>query len=213
MTEEDKLITAQFPENEQGIVTEMISAIEELFARVPVVGFHHSFYVPGWVGSIQLHFVEKEMEKEAEKPFYDGMGYFDCANWIIEKTDQFASLHATAKPEVDGEEMARWTEQSGQIVFLVHKLIEAWAHCYPEIATIVNRKIDDMVISAVGLLQLSTNSALAKITEMKEDEGPAQPGCLQSMKDAGYNILGMLCNLIVLSIIWGIVGSIISIFS
>ena len=44
-------ILDMFPEREmKDNLNDIIVVIDELSHKTPVVGFHHSFYVPGWIG-------------------------------------------------------------------------------------------------------------------------------------------------------------------
>ena len=47
----------------------LLVATEEISKKERVSGFHHSFYVPGWIGLIQQSIVEKKMNKFVVQPF------------------------------------------------------------------------------------------------------------------------------------------------
>lgn len=89
MTNED--ILSQFPDGDlKNIMQELIVANESLANKEPVYGFHHKFYVPGWIGFIQECIVESKMQKFNKKIFYAGKGYIDFVNWIGDKADAVA---------------------------------------------------------------------------------------------------------------------------
>jgi len=57
-----------FPEREmKDKLNDIIIAINELSQKTPVVGFHHSFYVPGWIGFFQLMAVESKMKNMTKR--------------------------------------------------------------------------------------------------------------------------------------------------
>ena len=69
-------ILDMFPEREmKDKLNDIIIAINELSQKTPVVGFHHSFYVPGWIGFFQLMAVESKMNKFASQPFCRNTNY------------------------------------------------------------------------------------------------------------------------------------------
>lgn len=76
-----------FPERDmKDKLNDIIIAINKLSQKTPVVGFHHSFYVPGWIGFFQLMAVESKMNKFASQPFCRNMNYFEFGDWIINKS-------------------------------------------------------------------------------------------------------------------------------
>mgnify|MGYP007106396457 CR=1 FL=1 len=75
-----------FPEREmKDKLNDIIIAINELSQKTPVVGFHHSFYVPGWIGFFQLMAVESKMNKFASQPFCRNMNYFEFGSSTSQK--------------------------------------------------------------------------------------------------------------------------------
>lgn len=194
-----------FSDEEQKILSEIITAINELSSRTPIVGFHHLFYIPGWIGAIQEIFVEYKMEKEAEKKFYNNMNYYEFVDWILTITKQISELHYATKPTNINEnidEMQTYREQSDYIIKLIRGLIESWAHCYPEIAKFVNlRTNEDMMISRVGLLYQCTKETLKPINDTDFEIGFMDSSFKDDLKSLFFNILSMLCNVIVFAII------------
>ena len=82
-----------FPEREtKDKLNDIIIAINELSQKTPVVGFHHSFYVPGWIGFFQFMAVESKMNKFASQPFSRETKYFAFGDWIINKSKEIADL-------------------------------------------------------------------------------------------------------------------------
>ena len=82
-------ILDMFPSNEmKEKLNEVIIAIDELSQKTPVVGFHHSFYVPGCIGFIQQMFVESKMNKFASQKFSRNMNYYEFADWIVDKSKE-----------------------------------------------------------------------------------------------------------------------------
>ena len=67
-------------------INDIIIVINELSQKTPVVGFHHTFYVPGWIGFFQIMAVENKMNKFASQPFCRNMYYFEFGDWIINKS-------------------------------------------------------------------------------------------------------------------------------
>ena len=79
-------ILDMYPEREmKDKLNDIIIAINELSQKTPVVGFHHSFYVPGWIGFFQLMAVESKMNKFASQPFCRNMRtIFNLWFWCLD---------------------------------------------------------------------------------------------------------------------------------
>lgn len=197
----DEKINA-FSEKEQEKLLEIIKAIEDLSSRAPITGFHHKFYIPGWIEIFQLDSVGRKMRKVAEKPFYNGKSYYEFANWILTMANQLSDLHLQTKPKTDGEDLKKYKEQSDFIIKLIMILIESWTHCYPEIATIINRKLDDnTMISLAGILYHSSKELLAPIGKMNISKGAMDTSFTEEFKGCFQQMLGIICNVIVFGII------------
>ena len=76
-----------FPSREmKDQLNDIIRVINDISNKRPIVGFHHSFYVPGWIGIIQTTIVESKMNKFASSTFYRNMNYYEFGDWIINKS-------------------------------------------------------------------------------------------------------------------------------
>lgn len=202
------VIIEGFPIKEQEKLKEIVAAINDLALRTPVIGiFHPRFYVPGWIGFIQLQFTEGKMETEAKKPFYKGMNYYEFADWILTMAKNLAELHKETKSTYGETDLKKYKEQSDQIIKLIKALIEVWIQCYPEIATIVNRELKDgRQFSLAGLVYLGSKEILDPIGYMNIGNGSSKTSFGEDMKDTFYQILGIICNGIVLFTIGGLLS-------
>lgn len=132
-----------FPDQElKNRIETILVATEEISKKERVSGFHHRFYVPGWIGLIQQSIVENKMNKFVVQPFYDEKNYYEYGDWLIEQSKTIAELQVKNKPE--GDSVDRHMRISVRLS--VNSSILLWTcglMCVPKlpcIATISTRK-------------------------------------------------------------------------
>ena len=192
----------------QDYINELNTLTSVLRKQPQYIGFNHKFYVPGWVGFIQESIVESKMNKAAEKPIYDGKGYYACADKIIELVDGACKAK---KESVDNFEKNNQDEESLQILSSASDALDAWIDIYPEIAFWMNRKIDDKYITnAVGIIQGNLRESMSTIMDIPKDNFKSKSNSSfgSEMKAMGNQILGMICNVILFAAIFGLLGAI-----
>lgn len=202
-------ISNLFPQGElKDLMNELIVAAEALSKREPKIGFHHSFYVPGWIGAIQEMVVNSQMQSFEALKFYNEKNYTDFAQWIIDSSAKVAELHKESKPE-DGDEKAveEYNSQSDAIVKVFTVLIEVWLNCAPEVATMFNRVIDSNTrMSLYGIVYQNVAHSLRDFGFRQVSDSPKEKGFAEEGKDMLYRIAGMFINIMIL----GLIGLIIS---
>ncbi len=185
-------------------LSKLITAIEVLAAKQPVVGFHHRFYVPGWIGFIQLSIVEHKMNKYENENFYGGMTYIDFANWIINSSKQICELQLAEVERLNNRESEIFQQQANIIIEVFNMIAENWYQCAPEVASICNRPYTDgTTISVVGIVYHALEDNLKplgypqSIKKQPIYEGP-------SFSDIGNHLLAMVCNMVLLGVVLSI---------
>ena len=121
-------ILDMFPKREmKDKINDIIVVINELSQKTPVVGFHHSFYVPGWIGFFQIMDVESKMNKFASQTFCRNMNYFEFGDWIINKSKEIAELQKGMT--TDDTQM---TQSQNEAIIRVFKVLAAlWMNYLP----------------------------------------------------------------------------------
>lgn len=169
--------------------------------RPQTVGFVHKFFVPGWIGFIQECVVEHKMSKAAKLPIYNNLDYYQCADKIIELTD-YACKAIKESADFNGKDNENTKHLA--VFVSVSKSIEAWVNIYPEIACWMNLKIDDKHITSVlGIVEKNIKHSLSSIMDISQDRVKSKYNSSfgQEMKAMGNQILAIICNLLVLSIV------------
>lgn len=204
MTNED--ILSQFPDGElKDILQELIVANDSLACKEPVYGFHHKFYIPGWIGLIQECTVESKMQKFNKNVFYAGKGYIDFVNWIGAKADAVAKHY----PEIENMDDEKNSVCKKLIVAIFDSVIENWAKCCPEIATYCNIDFNgNTKISPIGLIHYMLASSLQNFGYPKFNNKSSKNSFISEMKTQGYYIIGYILNVIILACVFGIIGAI-----
>ena len=169
------------------------------------IGFHHKFYIPGWIGWIQRIFVEKKMDQQAKKPIYKGKGYYDCGFKIASLVYDACESRRLSDPcfQKDNNHPAH------QAIYLnAMQALKDWSQIYPEIAEMPNRRINDQTyISTSGLLYHKIQSHLSEIMDVKgEDKINVKPkeSMLSDIIDFGQWLITWACNMIVFVAIFSI---------
>ena len=182
-------------------VTEIVTAINKLSKKIPVVGFHPKFYIPGWIGFFQLINAESKMESFASKEFCNGMDYKDFGIWIGSMADEVVELYE--KEETENLEL-----QHEIIVGLFHCLLNVWIKCCPEVSTHCNIEYENNTkISLAGLINKRLEYKLSSFGYNKGKETEISftedlKGCLG---DTVYKLLGIIINVLTLVIIAGLI--------
>jgi len=188
-------------------LNDIISVIDELSQKTPVVGFHHSFYVPGWIGCIQEMFVESKMNKFATQKFCRNMNYYEFADWIVDKSKEVVNL----QKQTVAEDKVLAQTQTEAIARVFNVLSALWMNCCPEISTYYNIKYEeDKLISPAGVVYRGIENSLKELGfEGNEDgKGRSGPGFKESAKNMFYMFAGYILNIIILASIIGLVSAI-----
>ena len=201
-------ILDMFPSKEmKEKLNEVIIAIDELSRKTPVVGFHHSFYVPGWIGYIQQMIVESKMNKFASGKFCQNMNYYEFGDWIIDKSKEVADIQI----QTAAEDRIMSQTQNEAIARVFNVISALWINCCPEISTYCNIKYgEDKLISPAGLVYNGIEENMEKIgfEDKKISEKKNGPGFLESAKGMFYMFAGYILNIILLASIIGIISAI-----
>jgi len=184
---------------------ELIVANDSLANKEPVYGFHHKFYVPGWIGLIQEWVVESKMQKFNGKEFYAGKGYIDFVNWLVDKAEAVANCYS----EIEDLDEGKVAVCKKLIVTIFDSTIEKWANCCPEIATYCNVDFgDNTKISLIGWIHYKLASILQNFKYSKFDANHSESNFVSEMKAQGYYIFGYILNAIIFACVFGIIGAI-----
>lgn len=200
-------ILDMFPSKEmKEKLNEVIIAIDELSQKTPVVGFHHSFYVPGWIGYIQQMFVESKMNKFASQKFCRNINYYEFADWIVDKSKEITELQT----QTTADDQTVTQTQSEAVARVFNVLSALWMNCCPEISTYCNIKYgEDRLISPAGMVYKGIEENLKKIgIEENEKGNNSGPGFKESAKNMFYMFAGYIINIIIFASIIGIIGAI-----
>ena len=143
-------ILDMFPEREmKDKLNDIIIVINELSQKTPVIGFHHSFYVPGWIGFFQMMVVENKMNKFASKTFCRNMNYFEFGDWIINRSKEIANL----QKESSTEDIQMTQSQNDAIIRVFKVLTALWMNYLPEVSTYHSIKYsENTLISPAGMV-------------------------------------------------------------
>ena len=188
-------------------INDIIVVIDELSHKTPVVGFHHSFYVPGWIGFFQLMFVESKMNKFASQPFCRNMNYFEFGDWIINKSKEIVDLQK--EMTTDDTQLA---QSQNEAIIRVFKVMTAlWMNFLPEVSTYHSIKYtENTLISPAGMVYKGLEENLKDLGyEAGDDSGQASKSSVKDeAKGCLYSIAGYILNILLLAIIFGILGAI-----
>ena len=190
---------------------EIVNASIELSQRTPVVGFHHRFYVPGWIGFIQETIVNKNMHKWRSEVFYKGKTYDEFMFWMISSSEKLCELQISSKPAnyMDEEDMQLYKQRKKAIVDTVDDLIKVWSSVAPEVVFQRNLKGDeDGPISPYKFVCDNVALALEDLGYPKPYVSKNTGGCRAEMRELFYRVAGMFINCLTLAAI----GALISVF-
>lgn len=200
-----------FPEREmKDKLNDIIVVIDELSHKTPVVGFHHSFYVPGWIGFFQLMFVESKMNKFASQSFCRNMNYFEFGNWVINKSKEIADIQKGIA--IDDPQMTK--SQNDAIIRVFKVLAALWMNYLPEVSTYHSIKYtENTLISPAGLVYKGLEDNLKDLGyEQSDDSDDSGHSSKSSVKDDAkgclYSIVGYILNILLLAAIFGLLGAI-----
>lgn len=201
-----KQLLAVFDSEEiQNILSELIDAADTISKRTPTIGFHHKFYVPGWISVIQITIVESKMSTFEKATFYKEKNYVDFANWIIKSSKELADLQIKQIDSDKSQDKEISKQQSDSIITILHAVAEAWYNCAPEVASICNREYTkDTRISLAGIVFRALEEILEPLgcPQSSSQKEPGYEG--PSFSDMGNQLLAMICNIILFAIIIGI---------
>lgn len=192
----------------QKYIQQLNELTETLKKQPQYVGFNHRFYVPGWIGFVQQCIVESKMTRAAKKPIYQGKGFYECGDIIIDLVDNACKAK---KESVDNFEKNNEDIESLQIVSSATEALDAWINIYPEIAYWMNQKFDDKYITnAVGIIQGNLKESLTSIIDLpKENFKPkTNSSFCRELKAMGSQMLAMICNILVFAAVFGLLATI-----
>ena len=199
-----------FPEGElKNRILELLEAAFSISQKTPVIGFHHRFYVPGWIGLIQESVVEKKMNRFVEQPYYKNMNFYEFGNWFSLGSKEVADLQIKSK-ELYNTDVDEYTKQCNAINTLYMMLLNLWIDSCPEVATYCNQAYtENTLISPAGLMHKNLCTFLKPIG-FKESEAKSSSGkrFIEDVKGGLYFIAGYLINILLLAGIFGL-GSLI----
>ena len=201
-------ILDMFPTREmKDKINDIIVVINELSQKTPVVGFHHSFYVPGWIGFFQIMAVESKMNKFASQTFCRNMNYFEFGDWIINKSKEIVDLQK--EMTTDDTQLA---QSQNEAIIRVFKVMTAlWMNFLPEVSTYHSIKYtENTLISPAGMVYKGLEENLKDLGyEAGDDSGQASKSSVKDeAKGCLYSIAGYILNILLLAIIFGILGAI-----
>lgn len=184
----------------QKYIQQLKELTEALKKQPQYIGFNHKFYIPGWISFAQEYLVERKMSKAAKKPIYQGEGYYECANKIIEIVDN------ACKAKKNSENFIKRNDdvESLQIVSSADDALNALINIYPEIAYWMNQKINDQYITnVVGIIQDNFKKSLSSIIDIPKNNFNLETNSSfgNEFKAVGNQLLGMICNIIVIAAI------------
>ena len=191
---------------------ELYEAMEVLSHKQPVTGFHHRFYVPGWIGSIQWLIVSSKMDKWCKQPFYKEMNYYEFADWI---GDTSHVLHDYLNnPETKGR--VDYEQHSNEIVSAVYMLMYMWAECSPEVSSFTDRDYLDEATGqeykvSIGYLlnkRLEDEVGKPSLATHTTVKSSVWNNIKEDAKSYGYLIAGGLINLVIFLLIVGLISAI-----
>ena len=201
-------ILDMFPTREmKDKINDIIVVINELSQKTPVVGFHHSFYVPGWIGFFQIMDVESKMNKFASQTFCRNMNYFEFGDWIINKAKEIAELQKGMKTED-----TQMTQSQNEAIIRVFKVLAAlWMNYLPEVSTYHSIKYtENTLISPAGMVYKGLEENLKELGYEQSDD--SEHASKSSVKDDAkgclYSIAGYILNILLLAAIFGLLGAI-----
>ena len=197
-----------FPSREmKDQLNDIIRVINDISNKRPIVGFHHSFYVPGWIGIIQTTIVESKMNKFASSTFYRNMNYYEFGDWIINKSKELAELqNGTATDDKQAK-----LSQNEAIIRIFEVLTALWVNYLPEISTYHNIKYtENTLISPAGMVYkgLEENLNIIGYTRNSDSSHASKSSFKEETKSFLYGIVGYIINIILLACIFGILGTI-----
>lgn len=193
------------------ILSEIIIACYDLPKCPRAVGFHHKFYVPGWIGFIQETIVNKNMHKWRSEVFYKGKTYDEFMFWMISSSEKLCELQISSKPanDMDEEDMLLYKQRKKAIVDTVDDLIKVWSSVAPEVVFQRNLKGDeDGPISPYKFVCDNVAIALEDLGYPKPYVSKNTGGCRAEMRELFYRVAGMFINCLTLAAI----GALISVF-
>lgn len=186
-----------------------LDALSAVMEKTPqTVGFVHRFYVPGWIGFIQVCIVEHKMDKAAKRLIYKNLDYLDCADRIIELTQKACEAR---KQSEDFQEKENGNLDNLAIANSCFRAIDAWVNIYPEIASWMNRQIDDNHVTCVlGIVQKNVVDSLSEIMEVPTEKSNYKPNSsfMREMKAMGNQIAAMFCNVIIFAAVASLISAI-----
>ena len=201
-------ILDMFPEREmKDKLNDIIIVINELSQKTPVIGFHHSFYVPGWIGFFQMMVVENKMNKFASKTFCRNMNYFEFGDWIINRSKEIANL----QKESSTEDIQMTQSQNDAIIRVFKVLTALWMNYLPEVSTYHSIKYsENTLISPAGMVYKGLEENLKQLgyEQSNENEQGSKSSVNDDAKGCLYTIAGYILNILLFAAIFGLLGAI-----
>lgn len=186
-------------------ISKLLDIMQELANKTPVVGLHHRFYVPGWIGFVQQMIVEQQMDKVSKQSFScAGLDYYEFGNWIINKSVEIVEMQG--KYENTTPDMS---ETQNEIINRVFSdLVAIWASVIPEVASYCNiQYAENTLISRHAFILKTLDQTLEKVGRAKYPlDTSKEPSFKEQTKHTARLIAGYLVNILVLGVIFGILN-------
>ncbi len=186
-------------------LAKLMDIIDDLAKRTPIVGIHHRFYVPGWIGFFQQVIVERKMDKIAEESFScAGMNYYEFGDWIINKSVEIAEMQSKSL-DTDPDVVSTQNEIINRIFT---ELTTIWAHVIPEISSYSNiQYTENSTISRHGFVLKGLEQTLEKLGRAKfRISRSDEPSFKEEAKQTGYWFAGYIINILLFAAIIGLLS-------
>lgn len=191
----------------KSILSELIEAGETISREKPTIGFHHKFYVPGWIGFFQQWAVESKMGKFQRQSFYKDKNYLDFANWMVSSSEKLAELQLEDQEKEGNNDKEKQKLQSETIFSVLHVVTDAWFNRAPEVASYPNIEYTkDTLISLAGFVFNAFEKNLRPIGYPQQYEKKKSKYESPSWSEMGNHFLGIICNIILFGLIIGLLS-------
>ncbi len=193
----------------QQFVSQLNEITEVLIKETRTNNLEHKFIVPGWIGFIQECIICHNKEKALKRPLYNGLGYLECANYIMDCVDNACKARVKSTPNF---RKSNTDPENLEILTATVRAIDIWMSIYPEIAfdpTIPVSK--NCVTTPCRKIQNVVYDSLSTIMDISEDK-IVHPDKTKKRKNIysiseinkntlGNRMAGIICNLLLVTVI------------
>ena len=186
-------------------ISKILDIMQELANKTPIIGIHHRFYVPGWIGFFQQMIVEHKMDKVAKESFScAGMNYYELGDWIINKSAEIVEMQGKYE-NTDPDTL----ETQNEIINRVFSdLATIWSYVIPEVASHCNiQYTENTLISRHGFILKALDQTLAKVGRAKYPlDASKEPSFKEQTKQTAYYLAGYFINILLFGAILGLLS-------